>query len=74
MRSVSEVVDHFKESWISELSEGRIEQACHDSGMNWISSLRTVVKNLLISPFLGKLEIPNVSAKLPTNTNRQNTF
>ena len=46
MRSVSEVVDHFKESWISELSDGRIEQACHDSGMNWISSLRTVAGEL----------------------------
>ena len=48
MRSISEVVNHFKQNWISELSDGRIEQACRDSGMNWINSLLNPVATIQI--------------------------
>ena len=48
MRSISEAVNHFKENWVSELSDGRIEQACRDSGMSWINSLLNPVTTIQI--------------------------
>ncbi len=48
MRSISEVVHHFRENWVSELSDGKIEQACRDLGMNWINSLLDPVKTIQI--------------------------
>ena len=48
MRSISEVVNHFKENWISELSDTSIEQACRDCDMSWIRSLLNPVTTIQI--------------------------
>ena len=48
MRSISEVVSHFKQNWIAELSDGNIKQACIESGMSWISSLLNPVTTIQI--------------------------
>jgi len=48
VRSISEVVNHFKQNWISELSDGNIKQACIESGMSWISSLLNPVTTIQI--------------------------
>ncbi len=48
MRSISEVVKHYKQNWIVELSGDKIEQACRDSGMTWINSLLDPVTTIQI--------------------------
>ncbi len=48
MRSISEVVNHFKENWVSELGDGRIEQACCDSGMSSLNSLLNPVTTIQV--------------------------
>ncbi len=38
MRSITDVVGHFKQSWTQQLSETGIAEACRESGMTWIGS------------------------------------
>jgi hypothetical protein len=35
MRSITDVVRHFKQNWTEELSVMAITQACHEAGMTW---------------------------------------
>ncbi len=39
MRSITQVVKQFKQDWTEELDPLNVEQACRDSGMNWIDSM-----------------------------------
>lgn len=39
MRSIAEIVKHFKQNWTEELNNESIASACRDSGMTWIKSL-----------------------------------
>jgi len=39
VRSISEIVKQFKQSWTEELNNDSIAAACRDGGMTWISSL-----------------------------------
>ena len=64
MRSISKAVNHFKENWVSELSDGRIEQACRDSGMSWINSLLNPVTTIQI--FLLQVLFGNTAAASPS--------
>ena len=48
MRSISEVVNHFKENWISELGADKIEQACLECSMSWINSMLNPVTTIQI--------------------------
>ena len=48
MRSISEVVNHFKENWISELGADKIEQACRECSMSWINSMLNPVTTIQI--------------------------
>ena len=38
MRSITDVIRHFKQNWTSELSPQAIERACRDQGMTWRQS------------------------------------
>ncbi len=38
MRSITEIVDGFKQNWTRELSEDAIKQAARDAGMSWNNS------------------------------------
>jgi hypothetical protein len=38
MRSITEIVDGFKQNWTGELSEDAIAQAARDVGMTWNDS------------------------------------
>jgi len=35
MRSITDVIQHFKQNWTEELSATAITQACHEAGMTW---------------------------------------
>ena len=35
MRSITDIIGHFKQNWTEELSAPAISQACRESGMNW---------------------------------------
>ena len=39
MRSIAQIVKHFKQNWIEELSDDSIAQACRDAGMSWLDSM-----------------------------------
>ena len=38
MRSITEIVDRFKQNWTRELSSAAVAQACRDAGMTWHDS------------------------------------
>jgi hypothetical protein len=38
MRSITEIVDRFKQNWTRELSSAAVAQACRDAGMTWHNS------------------------------------
>lgn len=38
MRSISEIVKHFKQNWTEELNSENIEASCRECGMTWINS------------------------------------
>ena len=38
MRSITDVIRHFKENWTSELCPDAIERACREQGMKWRQS------------------------------------
>jgi hypothetical protein len=38
MRSITEIVDRFKQNWTKELSSAAVAQACRDAGMAWHNS------------------------------------
>jgi hypothetical protein len=38
MRSITEIVDRFKQNWTGELSSAAVAQACRDAGMTWHDS------------------------------------
>lgn len=38
MRSITEIVDRFKQNWTKELSSAAVAQACRDAGMTWYNS------------------------------------
>ncbi len=35
MRSITDIIGHFKQNWTEELSAPAISQACREAGMNW---------------------------------------
>jgi len=35
MRSITDVIQHFKQNWIEEISADAITQACREAGMTW---------------------------------------
>jgi len=35
MRSITDVIQHFKQNWTEELSATAITQACHEAGITW---------------------------------------
>jgi len=39
MRSITEIVDRFKQNWTAELSSVAIAQACREAGMTWHNSV-----------------------------------
>jgi hypothetical protein len=48
MRSITEIVKHFKENWTEELNTENISDACHDCGMSWIESMLNPVVTIQI--------------------------
>jgi len=38
MRSITDIIDRFKQNWTNELSQDAIAQACRDAGMKWHDS------------------------------------
>ncbi len=38
MRSITDILGHFKQNWTKELSTTAITQACRDAGMTWNES------------------------------------
>lgn len=48
MRSITDVVRQFKQSWTEELSRDAIAQACRDAGMNWNNSLLNPIATIQI--------------------------
>ncbi len=48
MRSIAEIVKHFKQNWIEELSDDSIAQACRDAGMTWLESMLNPVVTIQI--------------------------
>ena len=43
MRSITEIVDRFKQNWTGELSSAAVAQACRDAGMTWHDSMLTPI-------------------------------
>jgi len=43
MRSITEIVDRFKQNWTGELSSAAVAQACRDAGMTWHDSTLTPI-------------------------------
>ena len=39
MRSIPDVVRHFKQNWTEELAPQNMPEACRDCGMTWIESM-----------------------------------
>lgn len=35
MRSISQIVEQFKENWLAEIDPAAIEQACRENGCRW---------------------------------------
>ena len=48
MRSITDIVRHFKQNWTEELNETSIAQACRDSGMIWLDSMLNPVVTIQI--------------------------
>lgn len=48
MRSIAEIVKHFKQNWITELSDESIASACRDCGMTWLDSMLNPVVTIQI--------------------------
>ncbi|MEQ1905145.1 MAG: IS4 family transposase [Pirellulaceae bacterium] len=48
MRSITEIVKCFKQDWTEELNPLKIEIACRDCGMSWISSMLNPVTTMQI--------------------------
>jgi len=48
MRSITEIVEQFKQNWTEELHPQGIEQACRDCGMTWLQSLLNPVVTIQI--------------------------
>lgn len=48
VRSITEIVKHFKQNWTEELSDTRIANACRDSGMTWLDSMLNPVVTIQI--------------------------
>jgi len=55
MRSITDVVRHFKQNWTEELSSTAISQACQEAGMTWretmLSPAITIQPRLFTRPF-----------------------
>lgn len=48
MRSITDIVRKFKQSWTEELSPRSIEQACRDAGMAWHDSLLNPITTIQV--------------------------
>ena len=48
MRSITDVVRHFKQNWTEELSPRAIELACREAGMAWHDSLLNPIVTIQI--------------------------
>ena len=48
MRSITQIVKHFKQNWIEELSDDSIAKACRDTGMTWLDSMLNPVVTIQI--------------------------
>ena len=56
MRSITDILGHFKQNWIKELSPEAISQACLDAGMKWYDSELNPIVTIQIF-FLQILEV-----------------
>ena len=67
MRSISEIVRHFKRNWTEELNDQNIAAACSQCGMQWIRSLLnpvTTIQLFLLQVLHGNTacsELPHLS-------------
>lgn len=48
MRSVTDIIDRFKQNWTKELSPDAIDQACRDAGMEWHDSILNPIVTIQI--------------------------
>ena len=48
MRSITDILGHFKQNWTEELSETAIGQACREAGMTWYDSTLTPIITIQI--------------------------
>ena len=64
MRSITDVIRHFKQKWTSELSPQAIERACRDQGMTWRQSTLNPIVTVQVF-FLQVLHGNTACAHLP---------
>ena len=48
VRSITEIIKHFKQNWTEELSGDSIAKACRDAGMTWLDSMLNPVVTVQI--------------------------
>jgi len=48
MRSITDVIKHFKQNWTGELSTTAIAEACRDTGMTWHNSILNPITTIQI--------------------------